>query len=412
VTILHEIVYSVSFLTTIGKMGVHNAPDPKPSWSRWSKLKAQLDAGALILLDGGTGTEVERLVKESGGDEASLATDCKGWSCAQALHHPHVCEAVHASYINAGAQAVIANSYASNRLVLAPAGYGAEVACINESAITCAQMARGKAGQAAENVLVVGSMSCHPPEMKEGSEYDSGIWPAPDVIRAAFDEQASCLHKAGVDAIFCEMIWDLDAGRHCVAAALAAGPPVFVGLSCAPFKSTGKTTRPAKLADFNTLVTDAVSAFLQLPFAASRLVGFNVHHTKVYAMGNALRAVRAGGWHGPLGAYPDHGKFEFPHWQFHELSVQQLVDTAAEWVRDSGVQLIGGCCGIGPRHIAALKVMCDQHNAKLASIDRKKPDGVDAGDGSGQRGLHSNRRSSPSRGGSNRELQPVAVSKL
>ena len=50
----------------------------------------------------------------------------------------------------------------------------------------------------------------------------------------------------------------------------------------------------------------------------------------------------------------------------------QLVDTAAEWVRDSGVQLIGGCCGIGPNHIAALKVMCDQDNAKLASIDRKQ----------------------------------------
>ena len=50
------------------------------SWDRWERLKARIDAGELILMDGGTGTEVERRVKEMGDP---TAVDDSGWSCAQ-----------------------------------------------------------------------------------------------------------------------------------------------------------------------------------------------------------------------------------------------------------------------------------------------------------------------------------------
>ena len=50
------------------------------SWDRWERLKARIDAGELILMDGGTGTEVERRVKEAGDP---TAVDDSGWSCAQ-----------------------------------------------------------------------------------------------------------------------------------------------------------------------------------------------------------------------------------------------------------------------------------------------------------------------------------------
>ena len=59
--------------------------------------------------------------------------------------------------------------------------------------------------------------------------------------------------------------------------------------------------------------------------------GFHVHHTKVYATAHACRAVRSAGWTGPLGAYPDHGTFEMPHWQFDDLTGEQLLEAAREW---------------------------------------------------------------------------------
>jgi homocysteine S-methyltransferase len=60
-------------------------------------------------------------------------------------------------------------------------------------------------------------------------------------------------------------------------------------------------------------------------------------------------------WQGPLGAYPESGYFAAPDWQFvNIIPPHELVAQARAW-RDGGVSLIGGCCGIGPDHIRALK---------------------------------------------------------
>ena len=60
-------------------------------------------------------------------------------------------------------------------------------------------------------------------------------------------------------------------------------------------------------------------------------------------------------WSGPLGAYPESGHFVMPNWQFVDIiAPDDLVTEARGWVA-RGAQLIGGCCGLGPDHIRALK---------------------------------------------------------
>ena len=88
-----------------------------------------------------------------------------------------------------------------------------------------------------------------------------------------------------------------------------------------------------------------------------------VSDTKIWATGHACRAVRSAGWKGVLGAYPDHGDFEMPHWQFHELPGDVLADAAREWVATANVGMLGGCCGIGPEHIRALAAVCRESRA-------------------------------------------------
>ena len=80
------------------------ATDP---WTRWRAVESRIAAGEVILMDGATGTEVERRVLARGDSSAVTAT---GWSCAQALLHPDVCQAVHQDYFEAGAELVIANT--------------------------------------------------------------------------------------------------------------------------------------------------------------------------------------------------------------------------------------------------------------------------------------------------------------
>ena len=53
-------------------------------------------------------------------------------------------------------------------------------------------------------------------------------------------------------------------------------------------------------------------------------------------------------------AYPDSGYFKSPNWQFSEIiSPEDLAIFASEWIK-SGVNIVGGCCGLGPKHTKAL----------------------------------------------------------
>jgi len=77
-------------------------------------------------------------------------------------------------------------------------------------------------------------------------------------------------------------------------------------------------------------------------------------HTPSDDISDALTILRAV-YDGPLTAYPDSGYFKMPNWQFEKvIPADEFLRFATQWV-DSGVQVIGGCCGLSPEHIAVLK---------------------------------------------------------
>ena len=60
-------------------------------------------------------------------------------------------------------------------------------------------------------------------------------------------------------------------------------------------------------------------------------------------------------WDGPMFAYAESGHFVPPSWKFEDIiSPQDYLDYARQWI-EQGVQIIGGCCGIGPEHIRVLR---------------------------------------------------------
>jgi len=57
----------------------------------------------------------------------------------------------------------------------------------------------------------------------------------------------------------------------------------------------------------------------------------------------------------PLGVYPNLGYFTNAGWRFEsDITGEKYAELALEW-REEGAQIIGGCCGVGPEHIAAAK---------------------------------------------------------
>ena len=96
--------------------------------------------GELVIIDGGTGTQLQA---------EGVPMDDVAWSARANLEHPDVVQRVHEEYIRAGAEVIIANTYAASRAALAPAGLGDRVAEANRSAVRAALRAREAAATAA-----------------------------------------------------------------------------------------------------------------------------------------------------------------------------------------------------------------------------------------------------------------------
>ena len=79
-------------------------------------------------------------------------------------------------------------------------------------------------------------------------------------------------------------------------------------------------------------------------------------HTPSNDIGDAITILKAA-FDGPLMAYPDSGFFKMPNWQFEDvIPTTTFLGFAEAWIRQ-GVQIVGGCCGLSPEHIAALRLL-------------------------------------------------------
>jgi homocysteine S-methyltransferase len=89
----------------------------------------------------------------------------------------------------------------------------------------------------------------------------------------------------------------------------------------------------------------------RMPAGADVMVG--VMHCDLDVTDAALDVV-ARRFDGPVVVYPNSGIYEMPHWRFDTVCApEEFVEHALRWI-DGGAVIVGGCCGVGPEHIAAL----------------------------------------------------------
>lgn len=300
----------------------------------YESLRQRLDRGDTVLLDGGTGTELER---------RGVTMDPEAWCGPATLHNADVLEGIHRDYIRAGADVITANTYASSRLMLEPAGHGDRVEQINRSAVETAQRARDASGR--KDVLVAGSLSHMYPLATASDRPDRAREPAPQTMRAAFHELAFLLRDAGCDLILLEMLYDPHRIELVLESALATGLPVWAGFAV---RRNARGEIVAYAPDRSVALAELIE-----PLRGSGVQAAGLMHSSADLIheGSVIFRER---FDGPLLAYPDSGYFRMPHWHFENvIEPEVLVDFARDWV-DAGVQILGGCCGLSPRHIAAL----------------------------------------------------------
>jgi 5-methyltetrahydrofolate--homocysteine methyltransferase len=323
----------------------------RPSGSATAALEA-LFAARIVVLDGAMGSMIQTFgLKEAdfrGTRFTAHGHDLQGNNDLLCLTRPDVIEKIHADYFAAGADLVETNTFSSTRI--AQADYRLEdiVPELNHAAVACARRAANAAEAATpgRRCFVAGAVGplnrtlSMSPDVNR-PDFRAVTW---EQVVAAYTEQIRALLEAGIDALLIETIFDTLNAK----AALFAADTVFeeTGLRVPVMISVTITDASGR-----TLSGQTIGAFYHsIAHARPFSVGINC------ALGGA--AMRpyveelAGLASSYTSCYPNAG---LPNaFGGYDETPADMARVLGEFARQGWVNLVGGCCGSTPAHIAAI----------------------------------------------------------
>tara|TARA_B100000212_G_scaffold94886_1_gene69785 strand:+ start:2210 stop:3148 length:939 start_codon:yes stop_codon:yes gene_type:complete len=290
--------------------------------------------GNILILDGGTGTELEK---------RGVPMDPGAWCGVAALEHEDLLKQIHLDYIFSGADVITTNTYSSSRHMLELSGLGQKFSEINKKALEAAHKAREASGK--PNVLIAGSLS-HRGMISEGTAMpdQNAVIPLKK-FEESLTELAYFLKEEGCDLIILEMMYDPTKIEPTFIAAEKAGLPIWAGFS----------SRRDNIGRLLSFLPDEELPLMDIFRILSNYKpdAAGIMHTPSNAIQASLKELKKV-FSGTIFAYPDSGYFKSPNWQFEKIiSEQALQDFAGDWIKE-GTKIIGGCCGLSPSHIQAL----------------------------------------------------------
>lgn len=306
----------------------------------YEKIMKKVANGNVIVLDSGISTELER--------RGAKMRDTQ-WSGSVSIEAFDLLVDTHTAYIDAGADVITVNSYASSRLVLDNTKNEENFKEINRKNIEAALEAREKSG--VKDILIAGSISHQASWQRDGTRVKAQIeTQIPDCeLHDAFNEMIGFHENGGVDFLLLEMMnipYRMKPLFDCVSLSRL---PVWCGFSA---KRKTENSEITSWHDENISFEEIVKLSLDYKFDV-----LGIMHTSVDLISDCIQIIKKH-HSGAVMAYPDSGYFKSPNWQFSEvISPSELIEFALPWV-DNGVNIIGGCCGLGPEHtkqLASLK---------------------------------------------------------
>ena len=307
-------------------------------------------AKRILITDGAQGTEFQKLglTEADYAGTLGLAHEQKGNNDILTLTRPDVVEGVHRSYFAAGADINETNTFSSNRI--SQADYGAEH-LVRELNVEAARLARRVADEYAANDgrprFIAGgigptnkTLSLSPDVNDPGfREID---W---DFLVDVYKEQAAALMEGGVDFILIETVFDTlnaKAGiMACKQLEREIGREVPIMLSMTLTDLSGRNLSGHTVEAFWYAVRHArpLTIGLNCSFGATQL---RPHVKLLSEIADTLIMVYPNaGLPNELGAYD-----ELP---------ETTAELVKEWAEAGQVNILGGCCGSTPAHIAAME---------------------------------------------------------
>ena len=283
-----------------------------------------------LLADGATGSNLFDVGLMSG-DAPEL------WN----TEHPERIAALHQSFVDAGADILLTNSFGGTIYRLKLHNAQGRMAELNTLA---AQIARRVADASGRAIAVAGSMG-------PTGEIMEPIGPLTyDEAKAAFAEQALALKAGGADVLWIETMSSREEVEAAVAGAGVAGLPIVCTLS---FDTNGRTMMGISPSDFSgiekTLSPRLAACGTNCGVGASEVVA--CIHNLAQSMGPEVVLVAKGNCGVP----------QYVDGAICYNGTPEIMALYARMALDAGARIIGGCCGTSAKHLRAMREALEAH---------------------------------------------------
>lgn len=287
-------------------------------------LLEALDRRRPLLLDGAMGSQL----LSSGFD---LRRDFRGLAGSVDvlnLTRPEQVQAVHESYLDAGARVLRTNTFLSSPPYLAERGLAREARALWRAAVRAGREALDAWCGPEDPGFLLADIG--PPAWKGAAE-DSAA-----ALERAVAEQAAALAEGGVDGLLLETVTD-SAWLAAALRGLQAGAPGLPALVSAAVDAQGRLPRQGDLESLGRLAAEAGVELLAL------------NCTPAAAAARALLPRLGAAFPGRLGLWPAAGDASGERWDPAAFAAE-----LAPALADPRLSLVGACCGSRPAHVLAL----------------------------------------------------------
>jgi 5-methyltetrahydrofolate--homocysteine methyltransferase len=271
-------------------------------------------------------------------------------NCGEAwnLTHPERVLAIQRNYVDAGSECIITNTFGGSRIMLTRHGELDHVVEINKAGVEIARKAFGGKALDENSGYVLGDIGPFGGLMVPFGEFTEAQ------VQAAFEEQAGALVDGGADAIIIETQTGLEELGIAINAAKTAGAKCIIGSMAYDVTLDGSTFRTMMGID---------------PERAAEFMEEHGAHIVALNCGTGMEMERARMAVGryksvtslPVMVQPNAGKPRLENMKvIYDESPEQMVKGLPALL-ETGVNIVGACCGSSPDHIRAFRPVMDAY---------------------------------------------------
>lgn len=287
-----------------------------------NKFLDRLNAGEILVADGATGSNLQKMGLKPGRPPENLVIDS-----------PDILLKLASSFVEAGSDIILTCTFGGTRMRMKDSKYQDRTPEVN---IRAAELAR-KAASAREGVLVAGSMGPVGALIKPYGPLEA------EDVKATFAEQAQALAEGGVDFLLIETMFAFEETTAAFEGARSVTDlPIVVSFSYDRGTRSMMGVKPK----------DVIKKYSEM---GAVMIGANCG-TTLENMEAVVKEYAATVPNFPLWVKPNAGvpRMDIETEQgIYDMSPEDMASYAQKYV-DLGARVVGGCCGNTPEHVAAI----------------------------------------------------------